>query len=183
MLAKTNVHHFAGNNVSGPPPPFQTVIVPSRYWPNDRLPTSRVYPKKGLSIRHWRVSDVLTSYRRSNWGLPVGSFTDAPQWPYWMLVIRISWEQRHHERLRQHDFEKSLCSHSPAALDVVKHRIMCPTKLCSAPNNFLVPAFLDMCTTRSSFVALVSLISKPKSVIGYIQLLISHALYNYGHDL
>lgn len=87
MLSKTNVHHFAGNNVSHAHAPCTVFLLQ----PNDRRPGLQGLPNEKVPHGTLEGTDyMLTADYRLNWALRAGSSTDAPPWLYWMLVTRIS---------------------------------------------------------------------------------------------
>lgn len=86
-FVQTNVHHFAGNNVSHSLP---FVLDPSYHInPTTRHLSIGLAQRRGLAMRLWRVHDVLTSSHRLSWALRAENSTDVPPWQCWMLVTRI----------------------------------------------------------------------------------------------
>lgn len=88
MLSKTNVHHFAGNNVSRPTRHLLSQVYPSS---SSRGPELGASPYEEILLQELGGSiHLLMIMSRLSWGLHAESYIIARRWLCWMLVTRIS---------------------------------------------------------------------------------------------
>lgn len=133
MLAKTNVHHFSGNNVSlipTPSPFLSRPLAASAHRPDNCFrgaPREGVFPQDAGGC-----IGMLTLPGRSSLGLLVGNSTDVLQWRCWTLEIRISWARRREQGWTQRDRRTNLAQKRCCA---PQYSVRLSNCLCAACNR------------------------------------------------